>query len=345
MAQTQHLAAALLLAGSLPLTASASMMDVNAMFVFGDSLLDGGNSGLATGGFPPPPYAGGRYSNGPTAVEQLWTNLSPGSALLPSLAGGTNFAIGGATTGQVNYNAINPNVPAPLQPAFADRGMAWQLGEFQNYVAANGPFDPSSTLFVIWAFPNDLFYNAATGLLPGTVPFSPGGANVVENAITNILTTIQLLSSVGGQHFLVANSADLGMTPELRGTPLQGAASFASAIFNENLAQQLTVLDSLLPGEIYQVDVAAIVADAMANPAAYGFSNATDSCVAALLTTGLCDPASWLFWDGVHPTARAHSVLAAAFAAAIPEPSTLALLGLSFLSMAAAGRRQHQRAV
>jgi hypothetical protein len=41
------------------------------MFVFGESLSDGGNAFLRTAGlFPPPPYAQ-RISNGPVAIAHL----------------------------------------------------------------------------------------------------------------------------------------------------------------------------------------------------------------------------------------------------------------------------------
>ena len=48
-------------------TANAGLMEISNMFVFGDSLSDGGNSGIvsraATGGaftYPPPPYYNGQ---------------------------------------------------------------------------------------------------------------------------------------------------------------------------------------------------------------------------------------------------------------------------------------------
>ena len=115
------------------------------MFVFGDSLSDGGNSGLITQAagmvFPPPPYAGGRFSNGPTAAEQLWNLYNADGGLQPSLAGGTNFAVGGATTDVQNFNEVNGIVPESLRPAYDDFGAARQLEQFQAYVATND-FDP-----------------------------------------------------------------------------------------------------------------------------------------------------------------------------------------------------------
>src|SRR5882672_4728589 len=110
----------------LPLPATAGLQQLTSLFVFGDSLSDAGNSGLATSAatgftFPPSPYSDGRFSNGPVAVEYLWNLYNPGNpgGLKPSLAGGTDYAMGGATTGIQNYNAVNPNVPGFLQPVYA----------------------------------------------------------------------------------------------------------------------------------------------------------------------------------------------------------------------------------
>src|SRR6478672_780719 len=74
------------------------------LIVFGDSLSDTGNDAIATrGAIPGPPYAQGRFSNGPNYVDELAQNL--GLSSTPSLAGGTNSAFGGART---NRQSLNP---------------------------------------------------------------------------------------------------------------------------------------------------------------------------------------------------------------------------------------------
>lgn len=330
-----------------PVAALADQIQISDMFVFGDSLSDGGNSGLLTQAFtgnpdvvfPPPPYAGGRYSNGPTAVEQLWNLYNTDGGLHPSLAGGTNFAVGGATTGAESFNAVNGNVPAGLQPAFAGVGAAWQLEQFQEYAASNS-FDPETSLFVIWLFPNDVFYASTTGTLPGVVPGSPGGDNVVANGIANILTMIQILAAAGAEHFLVPNLANLANTPAFAGTPLADALSDLTIAFNTNLAAQLALLDSVLAADITYFDTDGIFQAILADPASFGFTNTTEQCVQNL-ANGLCNPDQWMFWDGVHPTQRTHEILAHGFRLAlIPEPGTLALLGLGLLALGWARRRR-----
>ena len=176
---------------------------------------------------------------------------------------------------------------------------------------------------MVWLFPEDVFYEAATGQLPDQVPGSSGGDNVVANGIANIVATVQILSALGAQNFLVPNMPDLGAMPEFVGTPSAPGLSALTAAFNANLAQALTALDALLPGDIIQFDTAAAVAGFVANPAQYGFGNVTDPCI----QDTQCDPSDndWLFWDGVHLTTYANSLLASQWSNALapPDPATL----------------------
>ena len=95
---------ACLVAVAQPGTAWAGLSSVQKMFVFGDSLSDSGNSGVISGGtFPAPPYFENRFSNGKVAVEYLWDFLNPNNpSFTASLLGGTNYAVGGSSSGKVN---------------------------------------------------------------------------------------------------------------------------------------------------------------------------------------------------------------------------------------------------
>nr|WP_256091377.1 SGNH/GDSL hydrolase family protein [Nostoc sp. KVJ20] len=47
--------------------------------------------------------------------------------------------------------------------------------------------------------------------------------------------------------------------------------------------------------------------DAIANPAAFGFTNVSSSCLSGSTICG--NPDQFLFWDGIHPTTAAHRII------------------------------------
>ena len=307
----------------------------SSMFVFGDSLSDGGNAFLRTGGlYPPPPYAQ-RISNGPVAVEYLAARL--GVPLTPSLAGGTNFAVGGAATGQVpipggggattdNYATVEYPAVAPL---FEGTGIEAQVAAF---VAAPPAFDPATALFVVWGGPNDFFIN-------------PSGATA-NDAIANMFSHVVGLYGLGARNFLVPNMPDLSLAPFALALPAvqRDALHALSMGYNVGLASMLDMLALFPAMNLTQYDTFAFLNAVTANPAAYGLTNVTDRCFDPML--GLCgSPDQYLYWDGAHPTTRAHQLLGDEFAAALPQEavpdpgSTLLLFGISLAGLGAWRRR------
>ena len=107
-------------------------------------------------------------------------------------------------------------------------------------------------------------------------------------------------------------------------------------VFNTALAGALTQLDQALSAEIIQFDTYSAVASVRANPGAYGLTNVDDRCIANLQNQ-LCDPNTWLYWDGVHPTSAAHRILGAQLAAVVPEPGTLMLIMSALMLLAMRG--------
>lgn len=69
--------------------------NITGIVSFGDSLSDVGNTYLAAGIPASPPYFNGCYSNGPIWLDDLASKLGVG-LITPSLAGGTDYAWGGA---------------------------------------------------------------------------------------------------------------------------------------------------------------------------------------------------------------------------------------------------------
>jgi len=345
---------AALLSAALPITAArAGVASLSKLFVFGDSLSDSGNAGLLTGGnFTPLPYVGNRASNGPVAVEYLWKMFNPGdNSFQPSLSGGTNYSILGATTGKKNNLEVG-NVPgSPLNAAFTDKGNAWQLNQFTT---VNPSFDTETSLFLLWLFPNDVFYclntltNPVTGACNGVG--TSGGADPMPTnlfgvpglAVSNLIASINTLADAGARNFLVVNSPDLGSTPAFRGTGNQSLMTLLSGEYNTALENQLNTLASAKPQldiELFQLDDA--LNSLIADPSDHGLSNVTDACFTG---SAVCtDPSTYLFWDNLHPTTRTHEILAQQLygVARDPVPAPMPFLG----GLAAMGwsRRLRQR--
>jgi outer membrane lipase/esterase len=317
-------------------SATAFADPITRLFVFGDSVSDNGNLAALSGGtLPAPPYAPGRASDGPVAVEYLSQALGLGP-LVPAAAGGTNFAVIGAATGSVPLPGLPgmfaDNIGQVLGFPLPPTGMSnAQLAQF--FMMNPGPIDPSA-LFVIWGGPNDLLIN-------------PSAATAVA-AATNIGLMIDTLYGAGARNFLVPNMADLGLAPGASNPDV----SLLALVFNAALAGQLDVLDATRPGiDITRFDTFGFFNTVVASPETYGFTNVEDECyVGPLLGMGdgagtVCQtPNSYLFWDGTHPSAAAHRILGAEFAAAVqpevvPEPLTMTLASLGAAAVVLRRRR------
>jgi phospholipase/lecithinase/hemolysin len=346
---------AALLSAALPITAArAGVSSLSKLFVFGDSLSDSGNSGLLTGGvFTPAPYVGNRASNGPVAVEYLWQMFNPGNnSFKPSLSpsGGTNYAILSATTGKMNNLEVASVPGSPLNNVFIDKGNAWQLNQFTT----NKPsFEANSSLFLLWLFPNDIFYclntinstsgncNSAGTSSGADTPTTTLSA-VPGLAVSNLIGSINTLADAGARNFLVVNSPDLGSTPAFRNSGNAALMTLLSQTFNTALESQLNTLSTAKPQldiELFQLDDA--LNNLIDNPSSSGFTNVTQPCVT---NTSVCsDPSSYLFWDTLHPTTRTHQILAQQLynVAHDPVPAPMPVLG----GLAALGwsRRLRQR--
>ena len=278
---------------ALPAGAASSF---TGLFAFGDSLTDSGNLYAATSGAQPasPPYFPGRFSNGPTWVETFATDHLGLPAISTSLTGGNNHAWGGAWT------AGGGDVPTLVQ----------QVGGF---ITGGGSFGPND-LVTVWAGANDFFFGPANPTI----------------SVTNISSAIDMIAAAGGQHILLLNLPDLGVTPaaQAQGASAMAGLTFLSQTFNSLLAGTAADRRSALGIEIFEVDVFGINHDLIDNPGDYGLTNTTDS---ALLTGNTASASSYAYWDTVHPTDTVHRIFAQAAADAVPEPSSSILFATSSL--------------
>lgn len=259
------------------------------LIVFGDSLSDNGNLFALTGGaLLPPPYAGGRASNGPVWVEYLAEDLD-----VPM----TNMAFVGALTGP-GLNDPPPSIialgvdPEDLQiPAVGE--------QIDIYLADNQP--TADSLVVIWAGANDIFFGDAS----------------IEQSVQNISDHITQLADNGAAQFLIPNLPPLEKTPYgvfFASEEEKAALELASLYFNALLAEELNALEAELGVSIIQFDVHTLLNDVIAKPYPYGFLDAQTPYLFLLLNPPqpgpLPQPRFFLFWDDVHPTTAGHEVLA-----------------------------------
>ncbi len=289
-----------------------------AIYAFGDSLSDAGNAYVALGGAEPvsPPYSHGRFSNGPVWVQDLARAITP-RGLGPSLLGGNDFAYGGAQSGATSVHTLAPS------------DLPSQLAQFLASVAAPRP----AALYTLWIGANDLFAILAT---PGL------SATQVQQAETEVIGNetafVTAIAARGARRLLVVNIPDLGRVPAItsQGPAASAAATALTADFNGKLAVTMRGLASLYGLRLALVDSMGLIDAAIADPPAFGFSNVTAPC----WTGSYTDPHSgrvcshrvpaqdtYLFWDGVHPTAHGHAEV---------EAKALQALGVSGAELVAA---------
>lgn len=263
-------------------------------YIFGASVSDTGNvCNLNAAGCTAAPYLAPRFSNGPVFAELLAARY--GGSATPSRFGGTNYAYGGARTGPI---------------AGTTQGVPNMVQQVDQYLSTVNFQSNPQYLYVIDAVTvgNDI---ADALTLSATNPNAP--TTVLTGAVTNVVTIIGRLYASGARHILVANSTDIGKTPRVQafGATAVAGATQMSAQFNGALAQQMAGLRASSPGlNLYLLDIGTLTAEAMANPAALGYTNVTQPCFNDLLATPtLCTAAStYFYWDSFHPTAATHQL-------------------------------------
>lgn len=283
-------AAALAVVAVSAVASAASAQSYGRLVVFGDSLSDNGNLYALTGTPTSPPYYQGRFSNGPVFTELLGFNAGRYTAGAP-VTGSVNYAFGGART---DMSAMPP-------------GMRLQL---QAYTGAGGVFGPNDLVSVLGGA-NNLFQAIPAAGASG----NPTGAiaPVAQGAAADINFIVNSVATAGAGTVLVTNLPRLGITPQFNqgpGLPASPLADYAGTTFNSALLNGLMVTAANQPNtNIILMDLYKISDPLAANPGRFGLTNARDACFNGV--TVCANPDSYLYWDGVHPTAAGHRLIAA----------------------------------
>jgi outer membrane lipase/esterase len=317
-----------ILAGALALaiSGSAAAAQFDNVVVFGDSLSDNGNLSIAE----QLPFAPSRFTTNPGLVAMEHVSDFYGITLTPSLAGGTDFAFGGA-----GLNNNSPGTPAtvPTLPT-----------QLQAYLSATGGAADPNALYSVWGGANDLFYTATSvgaaaaaqqlitqtiqaqvqqAIAGNVIPNDPAAIAAFTAQIAPLVTqqvTAQVEAAAGVSTLMDAAQAQASMQQAAQ-TELGLIAQLGQAgakrviVFNlpdvgqvpSSLAQgpeaaaQITglsiVYDSALNAglaqtgvDIIPIDTFGLIHEVIADPSRYGFTNVTDAACGLSSTSLLCGP-------------------------------------------------------
>ncbi|NWF59626.1 MAG: SGNH/GDSL hydrolase family protein [Fischerella sp.] len=273
--------------------------NISKIYVFGDSLSDAGNLYNATQSQIPtsPPYFEGHLSNGKVWVEYIGDKLGLTPTLVTDLqdntpTDGINYAFGGSSSGL--SNTLFPEAQLP--------GVLGQVGLFMQSLRENNQQADPEALYIVWGGGNDYIF---------------GNVTDVSKPIANLSTSVALLAIAGAKNIMVANLPDLGKIPFTSGQENSSQLTALSQKHNKLLAAALGNLSSIPGVNIIPIDINSLFNRVQATPSEFGLTNVTNACLVGTLNDiaqgnfSVCpNPNDYLFWDGVHPTTRVHSVIA-----------------------------------
>ncbi|TKV92692.1 hypothetical protein SEVIR_9G176400v4 [Setaria viridis] len=327
-------------AGSIPPSKMLRRVPA-AIYVFGDSTMDVGNSNYLPGknvpradhpyygiDMPAPanPMEGSAMATTPPTSSSMgfmsspppYLSLAPSSNNLVQTAFATGVSY--ASSGAGILDSTNAGKSIPLS-----RQVQYFSATCSKMVASKGSGAVSALLsrsiFLIGIGGNDLaaFANAE--------PAHSDVAAFYDTLISNYSATITELYAMGARRFAVINVGLAGCLPVARALDAAGACSDTrnelAAGFNGALRSLLAGLVPRLQGLAYSLaDSYGIMAAIFADPLASGFTDVASACCGSgrlgaagcLPTSAVCaDHDRNYFWDGIHPSQRAASVRTRAF--------------------------------
>ncbi|MBY4597954.1 autotransporter domain-containing protein [bacterium BD-1] len=306
MPRFNRLAGALALA--LGCAGAAQAQEFSNVVVFGDSLSDSGNIAQAQG-LP----AGFSFTTNPDPVAAEIIAAAFGLQARNSLAGGTNFAWGGACV----------NAAAPCLNPVPNIGT-----QVTQYLSLTGGVADPNALYSIWGGANDIF---------AALTLNPANAQALTvAAATAYVQQIGRLQAAGANYIIVYNLPNLGATPQFGSTPNASAVSQITVVYNSALATGLGQLgDGIIP-----INTFGLITEISADPGRFGFTNITGTACQPASSIA-CGPAgaglpasyapgtneTYLFADGVHPTGAAHAMLANVVLSTIAAPVQFSMAG------------------
>ena len=305
----------------------------NSVVVFGDSLSDTGNIAQL---YKLP--AGASFTTNPDPVWAEIVARTFGASITNSLAGGTNYAWGGA--------CVNPSGPCENPVPTTEQQI--------NQHLSGGSADPD-TLDMIWGGVNDI------SAVAGNNPSDPQGAlDGTLEAAEAYVDQIRSLQDAGARYVVVLNLPDVGGTINAQragavNPSVPAALSALTRAYNEALD---TGISSQEQG-IVPVNIFALMDEMVKDPGDYGFTNTDgiactpgsnplrpngglESIVCGPTESGYLSPPdtdeNYLFADGSHPSGDVHAAVASTVISTLTAPVQISLGGEGGVEVARAHR-------
>lgn len=309
-----------ILAVTLAGISSAHASDYSSVTFFGDSLTDGGYFKKATEALGHP--QSGQYTTNP---DNNWVTPFAESLGLNSVENtydeatgqqtttGNNYAIGSARSGiDLQHGKYQDTTGKPL-PVYSARS------QVDRYLADKNI--DSKGLYTVWTGANDLF---------AVVDDLGNASNIISSAVGDEVEIIKKLHDNGANYIVVPNIPDVGLTPNFVNTPFASYGTSLSDQYNNGLYSGIKQTGA----NVIPLDTFNLLQQVAANPAAYGFSNMNEPACGSVssLECGRDDlkeagaENSYFFADGVHPTGRAHQMIADYANAVVTAPSQVGVL-------------------
>jgi outer membrane lipase/esterase len=332
--RTRLLSALVVVSAFLGFSAPSQAQQFSQVIVFGDSLSDAGyyRPVLAAAGVPASllPILG-RFT---TAPGPVWSELVAayyGAPTGPSnVNNGNIFAQGGARV------ALNS---AATPTGAAQRPVTTQIGE---YLARTGGSADPNALYAVWAGANDVIQTL--GAISAGAITSDQASVAIQTAAAAEIAQLARLRAAGARYIVVFGLPNIGATPGLAaaGPTAAAGATQLSAGFNTALFVGLAQNNI----RVIPIDSFAFLSEIRANPSAFGFTNITTPACGAFPPFSsapdalFCPPNVWLaananqtflFADGIHPTAAGQALIAQFVESMIDGPHQYSLLAESLL--------------
>jgi outer membrane lipase/esterase len=313
------------LAAAITASSAVQAQQFSEVISFGDSLTDAGNVGTLNGLPPDTSFTTNQdpvYSQILSSMFGLGnqTNFSP---LIPG-SSGSNYAYGGACA---ISNGTPTQVPGLPFNCVNSPGSFSLMTQFTTHLAANGGVADPNALYTYWAGANDILSGVYYSGLYANPLIAQAWAG---QAGATAAGEVAFLQSKGAKTIVVFNLPDLGKTPLNVNTPNATGATALTTIYNLQFEAGLANASD----GIVAINTFAIINEVTANPTAFGFTNTTGkACPASSL---ICGPASagyptqpssntYLFADDIHPSGKAHALLANVVYATITAPGIVSL--------------------